>query len=381
MCNSGTTTIIASGAGAGASVGYAWSNASTTASIIIGAGTYTVTATGTNSCTATASYTITNSAVTVSIVGNLFTCNGRATTLMASGTATAYAWSSNTTTAAITVSAGTYTVTVTGTNGCTATTSAIVTNAPVISASITGNTYACNSGTTTITASGTGATTYAWSDGGSAAATTVWAGTYTVTVANASGCTATASVNVLTRASATLTQTQTSCGQAQITCTNPPFGWYQWTGPMAPVSSNYSTLPVSTSGIYQLTVAGYCSTPITVNIPTNQCYRIGGCGWSTIGNDSTQMIRLSNCIVNSTLDLINGEILTNFEMRANLVIDQDVKFRSNQVIMHPGTTIIVLTGALFGYGWLDYTRQRLFFMAWYRRTIGHKYQCAIKPTY
>lgn len=87
---------------------------------------------------------------------------------------------------------GTYTVTVTNANGCTATASRSLTVNLSATASITGVSNICGSGTSTFTATGGG--TYTWSNGASTTSITVGtAGTYTVTVANAVGCTATAS--------------------------------------------------------------------------------------------------------------------------------------------------------------------------------------------
>ncbi|HNP54589.1 MAG TPA: hypothetical protein PKK69_08220, partial [Ferruginibacter sp.] len=96
---------------------------------------------------------------------------------------------------------GTYTVTVTGSNGCTATSSIIVTQD--ITAPTAGITN--NSGTTVLTCSqtsisvtATGGVSYSWDNGlGTNANASITApGTYTVTVTGSNGCTATASIVV-----------------------------------------------------------------------------------------------------------------------------------------------------------------------------------------
>jgi trimeric autotransporter adhesin len=257
-CNGGTTTLTASGTGATA---YIWSNtpAATTAAISVPAGTYTVTITGTNNCTATASKTLTNTVVTAAIAGNNFTCNGGTTTLTASGTgATAYIWSNAaaSTTAAISVPAGTYTVTVTGTNGCTSTASLVVANT-VVSAAIAGNASTCNGGTTTLTASGTGATSYIWSNTPAAttAAITVPAGTYTVTITGTSTCTATATKTLTnTVVTAAIAGNNFTCngGTTTLTASGTGATAYIWSNAAASTTAAI-TVP---AGTYTVTVTG-----------------------------------------------------------------------------------------------------------------------------
>lgn len=108
-----------------------------------------------------------------------------------------YTWSPgpiNTPTAALT--GGVKTVTVTDVNGCTgSTTFTISTASPTVG--ITSNPVSiCGTGTSTLTASISGATSYSWSNGGTAQTTTVnVGGVYSVTV-DANNCIATQTINV-----------------------------------------------------------------------------------------------------------------------------------------------------------------------------------------
>ncbi|UTW66155.1 HYR domain-containing protein [bacterium SCSIO 12643] len=184
---------------------YLWSNGGTTATISsLVAGTYAVTMTDDNGLTATSSSTITEPAVLVAatVVDSNTTCNGYsdggATASATGGTvAYSYAWSNGATTASITgVVAGSYHVTITDANGCTATSSVIITEpAALVAATVVDSNSSCNGssdgGVSASASGGTGAYSYAWSNGATSASITgVVAGTYTVTVTDANGCTA-----------------------------------------------------------------------------------------------------------------------------------------------------------------------------------------------
>ncbi len=132
----------------------------------------------------------------------MYPCNGSCTPLTASGAST-YIWSpsnslSSTTGSTVTsCPTSTTTYTTTGTyNGCTSTTSVVVTVNPNPIPTITGTTLVCNGSSTTLTASGGG--TYSWNTGANTAAITVSPTTttnYTVIVTT-NGCTGTATVTV-----------------------------------------------------------------------------------------------------------------------------------------------------------------------------------------
>lgn len=152
-------------------------------------------------------FSITNVIPTATISGNLNTCSGTPTTLIANGGGT-YKWNTGATTAAITVNPAvntTYIVTVTNAQGCSAIANQTVIVNPKPVVSITGNTKLCQGTQTTLTAIATtpctGAYTYLWNTGAvTQSITTAAAGTYTCKVTcSATGCSnmATTTVYVL----------------------------------------------------------------------------------------------------------------------------------------------------------------------------------------
>ncbi|OWY20584.1 hypothetical protein C7N43_08065, partial [Sphingobacteriales bacterium UPWRP_1] len=215
-------------------VSYLWNNGATTPSISPTiSGTYVVTVTDANTCTASDSYDLTlqpNPAISVLSSSNA-TCgnpNGSVTVAGSGGTGVlTYSWSQNAGLNASTANglgAGTYTVTVTDENGCTATTSATVTNlaGPTITA-MTPASETCgnDNGSVTLTATGgTAPLTYIWSQNAllnSPNATALPAGTYTATVTDANNCTATQTATVNNLAGPTLstgTIVNAACGVA-----------------------------------------------------------------------------------------------------------------------------------------------------------------------
>ncbi|MBI1182643.1 choice-of-anchor D domain-containing protein, partial [bacterium] len=196
--------LIGSASGGTTSYTYQWSNAATTAGISgVTAGTYTITITDANSCTATASGTVTEPAAlspSASVDSNV-TCNGKAdggVSASASGGTSSYTyvWSSGATTAATAgVYAGTYTVTITDANGCTATSSATVTEPADLTSNVgVDSNVTCNGlsdgGVTASVTGGTGPYSYAWSNSATTASITgLAAGTYSVTVTDVNACT------------------------------------------------------------------------------------------------------------------------------------------------------------------------------------------------
>ncbi|HNS18396.1 MAG TPA: SprB repeat-containing protein [Bacteroidales bacterium] len=189
-----------SGGGSGSGSGSVISNLS--------AGTYTVTATATNGCIATFTVTLTESPqIIINATPVNVSCNGGATggiNTMVSGGIPGYtfAWISPPTGFSSTnqnlsgLTAGTYNLTVTDSKGCTAATSAEVTQpaAIVITPTITNVTcYGENNGIINLSVSGgTSPYTFLWNDGNSSQNRTGLApGTYSVTVTDANSCTQT----------------------------------------------------------------------------------------------------------------------------------------------------------------------------------------------
>ena len=197
----GGATASASGGTPG--YNYLWSNSATTASITgVSAGVYTVTVTDLNGCTDTATVTITEPALLVASVAvdSNVSCNG-----VADGGATAsgtggtnpysYLWSNGATTAAVTgLVAGTYSVTLTDANGCTDSTSVVITEPIVLVASVTNTlNVLCNGDTNGVGQVGaTGGTqpyTYSWLNGATTPVSTgLGAGSYVVTITDTNGC-------------------------------------------------------------------------------------------------------------------------------------------------------------------------------------------------
>jgi gliding motility-associated-like protein len=250
----------------------------------LSAGTYSVGVEDNNGCESTTTVVITQPTLLVAtICGNTpVTCNGGdngASTCCASGGTAPYnyAWtpSGGNAAAAPNLSAGTYTVTVTDANGCTATTSVIITQpALLITSAGQPNNVPCNGGdngsATAISAGGTAPYTYVWSPigGNKAIGSGFTAGTYTVTTTDAHGCTATAAIAVTQPPvlAGTTTFTPASCnlhnGSATVTAT----------GGTAPYTYLWNTTPPQTTA----TADGVSAGTYTVGIIDNN-----GCTTST----------------------------------------------------------------------------------------------------
>jgi hypothetical protein len=187
---------------------YLWNDLSaqtTTTATGLSAGTFTVTVTDNNGCTATTSVAITeNTVVTANITASSDpTCNGGndgdMTVTAGGGTGTyVYSWNNSGTTATVTgLTAGTYSVTVADGDGCTAYTSATLTDPTIISAtpSVTDANCGNSDGEAYVTPiGGSGVYTYDWSPNGytgdgTATYSDLPAGSYTVTVTDDQGCT------------------------------------------------------------------------------------------------------------------------------------------------------------------------------------------------
>ena len=267
-CQGGSTTVTATGAST-----YEWSSGEVSQSITASyAGTYTVTGTDQYGCTATKSVSITQATVNATISGNRYFCHGQSTTLSVTGDETnTYHWFDGSTSSDITItSAGQYSVTVTNSSGCQSTLSAIVSEYPMSSPTISGNLTLCEGQSTTLRA--TGGTTYEWDDGTMNAMITVNAtGTYTVTATNTYGCTATASATVLVNPApvVNILAQNTICRGDEVTLTAittaTTFNWNSGqntaTITVSPtVTSNYTVLVTDENGC-----SATASTTVTVN--------------------------------------------------------------------------------------------------------------------
>ncbi len=191
---------------------YAWNTmppqTTATASNLI-AGVYTVTVTDSVGCTSTNTATVDQPAQFAATFSGLtqVTCYGLSNgsvAAVASGGISPYtfSWSNAADTAALAnLIAGTYTVTITDMNACTATSSATITEPPLLIVSLTNaDSVRCNGQSNgSITVGVTGGTpnySYVWNTvpvQSTATASNIPAGTYTVTVTDNKGCTTTLS--------------------------------------------------------------------------------------------------------------------------------------------------------------------------------------------
>ena len=268
---------------------YSWSPSGGTGSTATGlsTNTYTVTYTDANGCTGTATVAVPNAAspsITVTSTTSV-TCfggsNGTATSSITGGTGPfTYSWSPSggTSSTGTGMIAGNYTVTVTDANGCTATATTVITEPPVLTATVSSSAVLCfagNTGSATVTATGgTGLYTYSWSPSGGTAstATGLSAGGYTVTVTDANGCTTTATTAVVqpTALTATATASPVLCfggntGSASVTAGGGTSGYtYSW----SPSGGNGANATSLIAGVYTVTVtdANGCTLTATTSV-------------------------------------------------------------------------------------------------------------------
>ena len=301
VLNCTTTSIILTASGANT---YLWSTGATTPSItVVAAGTYSVVGTASNGCTASASIAITqNTTPPVAGITNntgttVLTCSTTSISLTATGGGT-YQWNNglgNNANVLITVP-GTYSVTVTAANGCTNTTSIVITQSDAIpNVAITSPTTVLTCATTSIVLTATGAVSYLWSTGATTPTITVTQpGTYSVTGTGSNGCLNTAS-RIITQNTTTPTVTVTSssptigCGVTSVTLTASGASTYLWsTGATTP------SITVTQAGTYNVTgtasngCTASASTTInqltapTVTISTSNNNTQVGCGIDSI---------------------------------------------------------------------------------------------------
>jgi gliding motility-associated-like protein len=204
LCAGESTTLTASGTGT-----FFWNNGTTGPTVTLTPGAsqrVSVVATASNGYVDSAVANITVNTLPPIAINPASTsiCIGNSATLTGSG-GLGYLWSDGTIASSITVSPAStanYSVTGTDINGCTATASSTVTvNQLPIPSVNPAATAICNGDNTTLTASG--GTGYAWSDGSTTAAITVFPTsntTYIVTATDANNCSATTSSNVTVNA-------------------------------------------------------------------------------------------------------------------------------------------------------------------------------------
>jgi hypothetical protein len=247
ICDGFNTILTASGGDT-----YAWEGGNIGSTLTINSsGTYTVTVTDANLCTDVASKTVgTNAGALAVISGGDKICAGGSLELTASG-GTDYVWSPSHLGPTNTISsAGTYTVTVTDANGCTGSTSVLVTEYANPIASISGDLSFCAGGSVVLT--GNGGVSYLWN--GSIVnndITISTPGLVELIVTDINGCTGNTSVTVVENSSpiADILGNNAFCEGESLTLTATGGDSYIW-NPFFEGAIN----TVTTGGTYEVTV-------------------------------------------------------------------------------------------------------------------------------
>jgi gliding motility-associated-like protein len=233
------------------------------------AGVYTLTVKDNFLCTQTQTINIISPTVlTLSTSNGTLSCSGvcnGTVGVVASGGTPGYSYNWNSLPAQLTptasaLCAGNYFVSVTDSKGCLASSSASVTQPPVLTAVISGVKPSCNIciGAATVTPSGgTPAYTYTWTNAAnivvsnSQVATNLCTGFYTVTVGDAQGCTTTQTVQILRTVIIVLTTNgntlQCNGGCSGIANANPSGGVSPYTYLWSPTGPPVQTAPTATA--------------------------------------------------------------------------------------------------------------------------------------
>jgi hypothetical protein len=269
ICSGASATLTGTGA-----TTYSWNTGATTANITVSPTTTTTyTLTGINgecSKTDTVKIIVKTPPTTLAVANDYSICHGTSAILTGSG-ATTYSWNTGATTTSITVNpivTTTYTLTGT-TNGCTKTDTVKITVSASPNTLAVANDYSICSGTS-VTLTGSGATSYSWTTGGTTASISVTpttTTTYTLTGSNGT-CSKTDTVKVIVTASPTTVATTTTysiCAGQSAVLTATGASTYAWntggaTGPSTTVTPTTTTT---------YTVTGYlsgCSKTDTVKV-------------------------------------------------------------------------------------------------------------------
>ena len=276
-CAGESVTLTASPSGST----YLWSGSQTTQSISVAptvTTTYSVSVT-TGGVTTSASVLITvNPLPVISATSSASViCIGESATLTASGSSTSYLWNTGPTGTTLIVSptaTTSYVVTGTDGNGCSASTSVLVTVNPLPVISATSSVSAiCLGESATLTASGS-ATSYTWTPGGVTGATFVVSPTattsYVVTGTDGNGCSATATVSLIVNPVPTASITPSTAAispGSSITLTASGGTTYDWNTGATTSSILVSPAANTTFSVVVGTAAGCTATAFsTINV-------------------------------------------------------------------------------------------------------------------
>lgn len=292
LCFAGTTTLVCNASGGTPSYQYSINGGpfQTSSSFNnIPNGNYTVVVSDANNCTESAVIAISQpGALSVTASATTILCFGNTTTITAlasGGTAPSYSYSLNggaqqASNNFTNIAAGNYTVTVFDANNCSATTTLSITQPTQLQLSATASSIACNGGSATITALGSGGTTPSYSyqvNGGPWQSSGIFngllSGTYTVVVQDANNCIATSVViiNQPTPLSVSLNAASISCfgGTTTLIATasggTTPSYQYSLNGGAFQSSNQFALTP---AGFYTLTVmdANNCTATSVISI-------------------------------------------------------------------------------------------------------------------
>lgn len=268
---------------------YLWMPGGKTTATISGlsASTYTITVKDANGCTATNDVVITSGLILTTRATNVG-CNGGSNGMadvanVNGGTSPyTYSWTplGGSNALASGLSAGTYTVTVKDSNGCSGTSSVLVTQPAVLvvdSVSFTGAPCNSNYGTATAyTGGGTRPYAYVWTPSGATTvtATGLSAGTYSVAVTDRNGCTASESVTItITGPAATIMKVNDSCfgeSNGSAIVTNVRGGVSPYTYNWTPSGGTNATATGLSAGTYTLTIKDNAGCSGTMQVIINQ---------------------------------------------------------------------------------------------------------------
>jgi gliding motility-associated-like protein len=212
-CFGGTSTLTLAGGLTPGPYTFSVNNAAFQSNTSYGglvAGSYTVVVKDAANCTASSIVSITQpTLLTVSASASGILCQGGATTITANGSGgvTPYEFKLNSSSYQSSnvfsgQASGSYTVTIKDANNCTSSTVVLITQPSAVAVSLTAPAIACQGGTTSITATGSGGTTaYQYNiNGGAYQSSGIFsgqtAGTYTVIIKDANNCTATSVISL-----------------------------------------------------------------------------------------------------------------------------------------------------------------------------------------